>query len=280
MLLVFLALPLVSGLGINCRGCAASGGISVDNHTNAATQLTQDIGRVNQSGWFDDYNLIACVKGYDSSGRSLHVCAYLQGTGGALGSKLIELANYIPAHGCHACGSVPLTYPSENDVTNGELTYVMVNRPCLNDDGLCSSTGRRVNIRMWVTWSYDIYLTKPISPSHTMRLADFYFFAAYPACPHCNMIRQLQSIVYSIFTVIQLYPIHHKPLRKESSFTANLSLSPPRWQELVSWSIVLYVSNKSWMNVGQKRTQSKDSTSCLKLIAKGMHLSIPIASPG
>jgi len=162
MLLVFLALPLVSGLGINCRGCASSGGISVA-HTNAATQLTQYIGRVNQSGWFDDYNLIACVKGYDSSGRSLHVCAYLQGTGGALGSKLIELANYIPAHGCHACGSVPLTYPSKNDVTNGELTYVMVNAPCLNHDGLCSRTGRRANIPiLFVSLIFILSLLVPI----------------------------------------------------------------------------------------------------------------------
>lgn len=136
ILFIFLALPnLVFGLGINCRGCPA--GLS-SNGQNAATQLTHYISTINQSQWYEDVDLIACTTVLDG-GRTDHICAFLQGTGGAPGSTILQLAHYIPDHGCHICGSVPFTYPSDNGVSNGELTYYKVDHACSNR--LCNING-------------------------------------------------------------------------------------------------------------------------------------------
>jgi hypothetical protein len=121
------------GLGINCDGCITDSG---DRDT--ATRLTQYISGINQSHWYEDWKSIACITlNYTRGGGS--VCAYLQNTGGALGSKISELAHYIPDHGCAVCGSVPFAYPSGNDVSSGELTFG-VSHPCSNPDGLCNSS--------------------------------------------------------------------------------------------------------------------------------------------
>ena len=48
------------------------------------------------------------------------------------------LAPRIPEHGCDKCGSVPYFFPSDNDVTHGELTFNYVTNGCNDQNsGLC-----------------------------------------------------------------------------------------------------------------------------------------------
>lgn len=104
----------MSGLGINCRGsglCDSGGG--------AATDLVAAMKNINPSQWYNDGDHIACR---GTSGRA-GICAFLQNSGGENGSTIQSLAPYITDHGCSNCGSVPLLYPSENNVANGELTF-------------------------------------------------------------------------------------------------------------------------------------------------------------
>ena len=120
----------------------------------------------NQSRWYDDEELIACAPARGSSFRG-GVCAFLQGTGGATGSQILGLAHYISDHGCLICGSVPFTYPSGNDVSHGELTYIVGPQKCSSQEkyGLCgpnSGAVRNTKMRTWITmWLF--YLIDDIS---------------------------------------------------------------------------------------------------------------------
>jgi len=139
-LLVLAALfNLAAALGINCRG---DGGCGV-----AGVLLTRAIEPIDPGRWFANGEQIACVSTAattsDYSGLSSAYCAFLQNTGGAWGSRILELAHYLRDHGCKGCGSVPYFYPDDNDVSHGELTYSSVNRPCSYSDGLCYVTTAR-----------------------------------------------------------------------------------------------------------------------------------------
>jgi hypothetical protein len=93
LLICLVIANLVSSLGINCRGCT----YDMNKHLDNAKLLTSYISTINQSRWYEDYDLIACTDAYQGS-CEYHVCAYLKGTAGANGSKIQELAQYIPGH--------------------------------------------------------------------------------------------------------------------------------------------------------------------------------------
>jgi hypothetical protein len=113
-------------------------------------RLTRSIDNIDPNRWYSNREQIACASATlvvqninhlaRRSGGNVWICAFLQNTAGAPGSKILELAHRIDAHGCTVCGSVPYFYPAENDVSRGELTYNYVNKPCSRRDGLCSTT--------------------------------------------------------------------------------------------------------------------------------------------
>ena len=173
-LLGIVALPqLTSSVGINCEGSSVC---SSSEH--AAQDLTTYIQTIDRNRFYKDGQQIACVTAVVTThdgDASFAFCAFLQHTGGTNGSKILELAPYIPAHGCHACGSVPFLYPSSNDDSHGALTFNHVSKPCSRNNGLCSSAHTTLctfNIR---TESFLI----PVFPSFLLRFVDArYRFAA------------------------------------------------------------------------------------------------------
>jgi hypothetical protein len=134
--LIFAALlNLVAGLGINCRGSYSCVGAR-----RVAHRLTHSIGAIDRNRWYRNREQIACVS-LEGDESVRWFCAFLQNTGGAPGSKILELAHYIEDHGCRGCGSVPYYFPEgDNNVSRGELTYNSVITPCSLDDGLCLAT--------------------------------------------------------------------------------------------------------------------------------------------
>jgi len=156
-LLVLAALfHIATSLGINCHGSCTAG-----IHPGGA--LTRAIERIDPGRWFANGEQIACISYSNSDGGFSSYCAFLQNTGGAWGSRILELAHYLQAHGCKGCGSVPYFYPEINDVSHGELTYNYVFNPCSRKDGLCyvttaNSAVGRVNLTalffmavIWIT---------------------------------------------------------------------------------------------------------------------------------
>jgi hypothetical protein len=115
-----------SALGINCQGSSVCG--AADG--NVAQDLTNYINGIDQNRRYANGQQIACIPT-----RAGGYCAFLQNTGGALGRDILRIAHYIPEHGCRTCGSVPYFYPSDNDVSHGELTYNYVDHGC--GQGLC-----------------------------------------------------------------------------------------------------------------------------------------------
>ncbi|KAJ6576048.1 Kp4-domain-containing protein [Mycena vulgaris] len=112
----------VADLGINCQGSRLCDGNAFDT----SSQLVEYINQASDGTWFNNGQHIACVNS---------ICAFLQNSNGAPGSSVKALAHYIPDHNCKVCGSVPLFYPNDNNVANGELTFNAVSNPCTT--GLC-----------------------------------------------------------------------------------------------------------------------------------------------
>jgi hypothetical protein len=121
-----------SATGINCAGS----GLCSSTNANVAQQLKEYIDRIDTSRYYNNGEKIACDKVQAIEG-SVTICAYLQNSGGAPGHSIQDLAHYIPDHGCKVCGSVPLFYPGDNNVANGELTFNAVANGCGNSGGLC-----------------------------------------------------------------------------------------------------------------------------------------------
>jgi len=109
-----------SALGINCRGSGECLTEPIDD----AMQLTNLLNNIDPARWYNDGEQIVCLA---------NVCAYLQNTNsGASGATVQNLAHFIPEHGCHTCGSVPLNFAfGDNDVADGELTFNFARNPCL-----------------------------------------------------------------------------------------------------------------------------------------------------
>jgi len=58
------------------------------------------------------------------------VCAFLQGGSPAkTGWEVKYLMGALRDHGCKACGSVPVTWPGDNNIKNGMLTSNFVSNP-------------------------------------------------------------------------------------------------------------------------------------------------------
>jgi len=104
--------------GINCEGSTKCG--------NPSTELLEDMtyvvsNNLDQSRFYNNGEQIIC---------SNNVCAYCQKSGGAPGSSIVSLMELLLAHGCDVCGSIPLFYPSDNNVDNGELTVDYASSSC------------------------------------------------------------------------------------------------------------------------------------------------------
>ncbi|KAJ5649517.1 killer toxin [Penicillium longicatenatum] len=104
-------------LGINCRGSSNCG----------APDAPELIDQIDPSRWYDNGEQIACQNEALDEGA---VCAFLQNSGGAPASSIITLARELEDHGCGVCGSIPLFYPNDNNVDDGELTINFVSGSC------------------------------------------------------------------------------------------------------------------------------------------------------
>lgn len=108
-------------LGINCRGSFFCSGGFMDTLIQIAVQ--------NSGG---------CSAG---PGQLLYcagnICVFNQGTNEILTVEAAQiLLTSLKAHGCDGCGSVPLTFPINNDPSDGIMTvnYVSDNQGC---SGVC-----------------------------------------------------------------------------------------------------------------------------------------------
>lgn len=112
--LAFTAITGVSGLGINCRGS-----VLCDNPSFKLTTLLADVQKIDNNRWYQNGEHIACWENVAGGG----LCAFLQGTGGIPGSLIKTLLQDLVNHNCHACGSIPVFFPSDNNIaSHGELT--------------------------------------------------------------------------------------------------------------------------------------------------------------
>ena len=125
--------PLASSLGINCKGSRVCG-----NTPNVAQRLTHLIDNIDVNRQYQDREEIACVSN-ELDGKETSFCAFLRGTGGASGQKIQVLARALRDHGCYACGSVPISWPSNQNVKQGALVYDHVAKPCSPIDTLCTT---------------------------------------------------------------------------------------------------------------------------------------------
>lgn len=120
-----LTTPILA-LGINCEGsgnCALASG--------SAKKLTSYIDNIPKDRWYTNNENIACTALSQGS-----ICAFLQGTGGALGRNNPGLAHFITDHGFDTCGGLPYFYPSDNNVADGQLRYNFVEGGACGE-GLC-----------------------------------------------------------------------------------------------------------------------------------------------
>lgn len=121
----------VSALGINCEGSAYCSGVL--GNPGANDEPLPDMADyiyygIDESRWYAAGEHIACDQ---PSG----VCAFVQKTSGAWAGDIARVVGDLANHGCTVCGSVPLGFPSTNDVNNGEVTFNFVG---LGDMGSCS----------------------------------------------------------------------------------------------------------------------------------------------
>jgi hypothetical protein len=111
-----LLLSTAAALGINCRGssdCVLTDCPSMGEVVSLIEEFDDDT-------WFDNGEHIACI---GSGDEDYSLCAFLQNSGGAPGSSIKTLARDLQEHGCENCGSIPLFYPGDNNVDDGELTF-------------------------------------------------------------------------------------------------------------------------------------------------------------
>ncbi|KAK7408549.1 hypothetical protein QQX98_009310 [Neonectria punicea] len=114
-----------SATGINCQGNSGCG--------LAKTEIPRMANILNGDGasqgiaddrWYKNGEHIYCGMNTDSWS-----CAFLQKSGGAPGKSIKKLIRALADHNCVHCGSVPLFFPQDNNVENGELTVNIINSP-------------------------------------------------------------------------------------------------------------------------------------------------------
>jgi hypothetical protein len=69
------------------------------------------LNEVDGSKWANNGEMVVC---------NHNLCAFTQNSGGAPVSRLQVLAEELFDHGCNICGSIPLFYPGDNNVADGE----------------------------------------------------------------------------------------------------------------------------------------------------------------
>lgn len=105
-------------LGINCRGSAQCN-LSPAIPDAALDEILGYANSLDPNRWYENGNHIICVnKGSTFDG----VCVFLQDTQGEHGYQIKPLLQSLRDHGCKACGSVPVVFPSSNDPSSGILT--------------------------------------------------------------------------------------------------------------------------------------------------------------
>ena len=164
-------LPIVSALGINCRGSALCPRASWNNpNSESIIQILHDVIHVypgSNSTTYDSGDHIICLSqsqpigigiGIDgvAAGGSIGlsgtipeggICLFPQRTSLNL-EQIKPLVDAILDHGCTTCGSVPIHFVDEgsNDPSDGILTFNYVADPfcdgsCISDDGTVPSSG-------------------------------------------------------------------------------------------------------------------------------------------
>lgn len=119
--IVFIAITFYSnvsfGYGINCDGSFWCGATN-QNLNDIVAKVCNEL----QGFTFGPYEHIACGGG--------NLVAFTQMTDRRIwGSVACGLLRQLRDYGCKQCGSIPLGFPQDNDVYNGELTVNYVTSP-------------------------------------------------------------------------------------------------------------------------------------------------------
>ncbi|OCL14191.1 killer toxin [Glonium stellatum] len=114
----------IAAEGINCHGSA-----NCDTAPDAPQliDLVALIDHIDDNRFYNNGEQIACQNEAFFKGA---VCAFTQKSGGAPGSSIKTLAQELRDHGCSVCGSIPLFFPQDNNVDDGELTVNWVGNSC------------------------------------------------------------------------------------------------------------------------------------------------------
>jgi hypothetical protein len=107
---------LASGLGINCNGSGLCGSSSANMQRIANIIRGDGVSPgIPDNRFYNNGEHIWCAPSVD-----FWTCAFLQKSGGAPGSSIKTLIQELADHGCYTCGSIPLFYPNDNNVNDGE----------------------------------------------------------------------------------------------------------------------------------------------------------------
>lgn len=109
-------LGYASAKGINCQGSGACG-LAKTEIPRIANILNGDgaYPGISDTRWYNNGQNIYCGENTDSWS-----CVFLQKSGGAPGKSIKKLIRALADHNCVHCGSVPLFYPDDNNIENGE----------------------------------------------------------------------------------------------------------------------------------------------------------------
>ena len=145
-------LPLTNAGGITCSTShteclTASHPLYPTAAGNEVAYLAGLLNNLNNQTIYHDTTYLACtVTNNDLQAnpyKGVIFCAGLQGTNGAPGQMIKELAAQLVGNGCGTCGSVPLLYPASNDDSQGTFVIDMVGNGCFGSNpptqiGLCN----------------------------------------------------------------------------------------------------------------------------------------------
>lgn len=115
----------VDAKGINCQGNARCPDLK---QYIKLEKFISKISRIPDDFWFKDGEHIACYTQYLPFGSRISGCVFMQGTNGASAKSIKKLLGHLKDHNCKLCGSVPMFFPEDNDIsTHGQLTVNYVN---------------------------------------------------------------------------------------------------------------------------------------------------------
>lgn len=155
---LYTSLSQTLALGINCRGstaCVSAAPQPGGGFGNDIPALVNYISGIDETRVFKQGEHIACIAYHNpfiAASTKGGVCVFLQtlpaGINGLDGGKIKTLLGDIQEHQCTNCGSVPIDFPTTNDVANGQLTVNYVsNTDNECDTGLCPGAGIKMKKR-------------------------------------------------------------------------------------------------------------------------------------